>query len=159
MLLFSVCASREKSLWIQLIICCLDANMRTYFILSMKRFPLQTECELRATLNRERSWNETDAFAHFNYSELDWQLSAFNQKLQNIVYAPLTVHLVLYSVMNQHHSLLIFTLFSYHASPCFAPIFSPSSGSRIYIRGVTAVLRSIPKEAFADSFQKLYERC
>jgi hypothetical protein len=25
--------------------------------------------------------------------------------------------------------------------------------------GVTVVLRSIPKEAFADSFQKLYERC
>jgi hypothetical protein len=24
---------------------------------------------------------------------------------------------------------------------------------------VTAVLRSIPKEAFADSFQKFYERC
>jgi hypothetical protein len=24
---------------------------------------------------------------------------------------------------------------------------------------VTAALRSIPKEAFADSFQKLYERC
>jgi hypothetical protein len=24
---------------------------------------------------------------------------------------------------------------------------------------VTAVLRSIPKKAFADSFQKLYERC
>jgi hypothetical protein len=24
---------------------------------------------------------------------------------------------------------------------------------------VTAVLRSIPREAFADSFQKLYERC
>jgi len=24
---------------------------------------------------------------------------------------------------------------------------------------VTGVLRSIPKEAFADSFQKLYERC
>ena len=24
---------------------------------------------------------------------------------------------------------------------------------------VTAVLRSIPKEAFADSLQKLYERC
>jgi hypothetical protein len=24
---------------------------------------------------------------------------------------------------------------------------------------VTAVLRSIPNEAFADSFQKLYERC
>ena len=24
---------------------------------------------------------------------------------------------------------------------------------------VTAVLRSIPKEAFAESFQKLYERC
>jgi hypothetical protein len=24
---------------------------------------------------------------------------------------------------------------------------------------VTAVLRSIPKETFADSFQKLYERC
>jgi methylmalonyl-CoA mutase cobalamin-binding subunit len=24
---------------------------------------------------------------------------------------------------------------------------------------VTAVLRSIPKEAYADSFQKLYERC
>jgi methylmalonyl-CoA mutase cobalamin-binding subunit len=24
---------------------------------------------------------------------------------------------------------------------------------------VTAVLRSIPKQAFADSFQKLYERC
>jgi hypothetical protein len=24
---------------------------------------------------------------------------------------------------------------------------------------VTAVLRSIPKEVFADSFQKLYERC
>jgi hypothetical protein len=23
----------------------------------------------------------------------------------------------------------------------------------------TAVLRSIPKEAFADNFQKLYERC
>jgi hypothetical protein len=25
--------------------------------------------------------------------------------------------------------------------------------------GVTAVLRSIPTEAFADSFQKFYERC
>jgi hypothetical protein len=24
---------------------------------------------------------------------------------------------------------------------------------------VTVLLRSIPKEAFADSFQKLYERC
>jgi hypothetical protein len=24
---------------------------------------------------------------------------------------------------------------------------------------VTAILRSIPKEAFADSFQKLYDRC
>jgi hypothetical protein len=24
---------------------------------------------------------------------------------------------------------------------------------------VTAILRSIPKEAFADSFQKLYKRC
>jgi hypothetical protein len=24
---------------------------------------------------------------------------------------------------------------------------------------VTAILRSIPKEAFADGFQKLYERC
>jgi methylmalonyl-CoA mutase cobalamin-binding subunit len=24
---------------------------------------------------------------------------------------------------------------------------------------VTAVMRSIPKEAFADSFQKLYDRC
>jgi hypothetical protein len=24
---------------------------------------------------------------------------------------------------------------------------------------LTAVLRSIPKEAFSDSFQKLYERC
>jgi hypothetical protein len=24
---------------------------------------------------------------------------------------------------------------------------------------VTAVLRTIPKEAFADNFQKLYERC
>jgi hypothetical protein len=24
---------------------------------------------------------------------------------------------------------------------------------------VTAVLRSIPKETFADTFQKLYERC
>jgi hypothetical protein len=24
---------------------------------------------------------------------------------------------------------------------------------------VTAILRSIPKEAFADSFQKLYEHC
>jgi hypothetical protein len=24
---------------------------------------------------------------------------------------------------------------------------------------VTAVLQSVPKEAFADSFQKLYERC
>jgi hypothetical protein len=24
---------------------------------------------------------------------------------------------------------------------------------------VTAILRSIPKEAFTDSFQKLYERC
>jgi hypothetical protein len=24
---------------------------------------------------------------------------------------------------------------------------------------VTAVMQSIPKEAFADSFQKLYERC
>jgi hypothetical protein len=26
-------------------------------------------------------------------------------------------------------------------------------------QSVTAVLRSIPKEAFADGFQKLYERC
>jgi poly-D-alanine transfer protein DltD len=27
------------------------------------------------------------------------------------------------------------------------------------IQRVTAVVRSIPKEAIADSFQKLYERC
>jgi hypothetical protein len=27
------------------------------------------------------------------------------------------------------------------------------------IQRLTAVLRSIPKEAFVDSFQKLYERC
>jgi hypothetical protein len=34
----------------------------------------------------------------------------------------------------------------------------PPEGVAIQER-VTAVLRSIPKEAFADSFQKLYERC
>jgi hypothetical protein len=31
--------------------------------------------------------------------------------------------------------------------------------TRSWIAAVTAVRRSIPKEAFADSFQKLYERC
>jgi hypothetical protein len=31
--------------------------------------------------------------------------------------------------------------------------------TRSWIAAVTAVLRSIPKEAFADSFQKLYEIC
>jgi hypothetical protein len=31
--------------------------------------------------------------------------------------------------------------------------------TRSWIAAVTTVLRSIPKEAFADSFQKLYERC
>jgi hypothetical protein len=36
----------------------------------------------------------------------------------------------------------------------------PSSGHAAAIQErVTALLRSIPKEAFADSFQKLYERC
>jgi hypothetical protein len=34
----------------------------------------------------------------------------------------------------------------------------PSQLAEIQQR-VTAVLRSIPKEAFADKFQKLYERC
>jgi hypothetical protein len=29
----------------------------------------------------------------------------------------------------------------------------------IVSKGVAAVLQSIPKEAFADRFQKLYERC
>jgi hypothetical protein len=35
---------------------------------------------------------------------------------------------------------------------------SKTFGAAIQQR-VTAVLQSIPKEAFADSFQKLYERC
>jgi hypothetical protein len=34
-----------------------------------------------------------------------------------------------------------------------------SAKASLGIDRVTAVLRSIPKEAFADSFQKLYERC
>jgi hypothetical protein len=33
------------------------------------------------------------------------------------------------------------------------------NGAAAIQQRVTAVLRSIPKEAFADSFQKLYERC
>jgi hypothetical protein len=32
-------------------------------------------------------------------------------------------------------------------------------GARFADVAVTAVLRSIPKETFADSFQKIYERC
>jgi hypothetical protein len=40
----------------------------------------------------------------------------------------------------------------HHESACFADV------AAIQER-VTAVLRSIPKEALADSFQKLYERC
>jgi hypothetical protein len=36
---------------------------------------------------------------------------------------------------------------------------SISVGTAAIQERVTAVLRSIPKEAFADSFQKLYERC
>jgi hypothetical protein len=31
--------------------------------------------------------------------------------------------------------------------------------SKKFLERVTAVVRSIPKEAFADSFQKLYECC
>jgi methylmalonyl-CoA mutase cobalamin-binding subunit len=34
-----------------------------------------------------------------------------------------------------------------------------SYGTAAIQERVTAVLLSIPKEAFADSFQKLYERC
>jgi hypothetical protein len=37
-------------------------------------------------------------------------------------------------------------------SACFADV-------AVIQERVTAVLRSIPKEAFADSFQKLYECC
>jgi hypothetical protein len=33
------------------------------------------------------------------------------------------------------------------------------SGAAAIQERVTAVLRSIPKQVFADSFQKLYERC
>jgi hypothetical protein len=40
----------------------------------------------------------------------------------------------------------------------FASVFTPCEHAAIQER-VTAVLRSIPKKAFADSFQKLYERC
>jgi hypothetical protein len=35
----------------------------------------------------------------------------------------------------------------------------PESRAAATLERVTAVLRSIPKEVFADSFQKLYERC
>jgi hypothetical protein len=37
---------------------------------------------------------------------------------------------------------------------CFVFSWNPAIQER-----VTAVLRSIPKEAFANSFQKFYERC
>jgi hypothetical protein len=49
----------------------------------------------------------------------------------------------------------IFPGFAEHNVP-----FAYSQGRTAAIQErVTAVLRSIPKEAFADSFQKLYERC
>jgi hypothetical protein len=38
-------------------------------------------------------------------------------------------------------------------------VYFPLSIAAAIQERVTAVLRSIPKEAFADSFQKLYERC
>jgi hypothetical protein len=41
----------------------------------------------------------------------------------------------------------------------FIKLLETVSNSAAIQERVTAVLRSIPKEAFADSFQKLYERC
>jgi hypothetical protein len=48
-----------------------------------------------------------------------------------------------------------------HINPIHDPIPIPEHPSRTAAiqQHVTAVLRSIPKEAFADSFKKLYERC
>jgi hypothetical protein len=42
--------------------------------------------------------------------------------------------------------------------PSYSPDLVPADVAAIQER-VTAVLREIPKEAFADSFQKLYGRC
>jgi hypothetical protein len=44
-----------------------------------------------------------------------------------------------------------------HKHYCFS-FHTPCSAAAIQER-VAAVLRSIPKEAFADSFQKFHERC
>jgi hypothetical protein len=38
-------------------------------------------------------------------------------------------------IRNQHDALFIFTLLNYHASTCFGPICSPSSGGRMCICG------------------------
>jgi hypothetical protein len=44
-------------------------------------------------------------------------------------------------------------------SPDLAPAGAHFADVAAIQERVTAVLRSIPKQAFADSFQKLYERC
>jgi hypothetical protein len=45
--------------------------------------------------------------------------------------------------------------------PCLKSIMKGASFADVAViqERVTAVLRSTPEEAFADSFQKLYERC
>jgi hypothetical protein len=49
------------------------------------------------------------------------------------------------------------TLLIYHSTFTFIP--STNRLRRQSNNVVTAILRSIPKEAFSDSFQNLYERC
>jgi hypothetical protein len=49
-------------------------------------------------------------------------------------------------------------MFIYFLLLCLFIFYYVRSMAAIHER-VTAVLGSIPKEAFADSFQKLYERC
>jgi hypothetical protein len=57
---------------------------------------------------------------------------------------------------------------SNHRTPLIWRPQEPDQGGKVDVRfadvaaiqeRVTAVLRSIPQETFADSFQKLYERC
>jgi hypothetical protein len=44
-------------------------------------------------------------------------------------------------------------------SNTFGEWYQKTNKTAVIQESATAVLRSIPKEAFADSFQKLYERC
>jgi hypothetical protein len=58
-----------------------------------------------------------------------------------------------------HHTLLIWHLWAPDQASTGIKKGTRFADMAAILERVTAVLRSIPKEAFADGFQKLYERC